>query len=82
MAGPFLEADDLLAYLDQVSEALRQCLLSLPEGALHGPAPGFQDGRTLYQLTMSILAGCLGHLGEIEALKTMQRYAKEKGVRY
>jgi hypothetical protein len=81
VAVPFLGADDLLMYLDQVSEALRQQLLSLPEGALDRPAPGLQDGRTLYQRTRSILAGCFGHLGEIEALKAMQRRAKERGAR-
>lgn len=74
-AVPILQVADLLTYLDQVCEALRQCLLSLPEGALYQPAPGLPDGRTLYQRSRAILTGSFGHVGEIEALKAMQKRA-------
>ena len=71
-AIPVLSADELLTYLDQVCEALRQHLLSLPEEALYQPAMGLGGRRTPYQWIKSILLGSYGHLGEIEALKAMQ----------
>ena len=73
---PRLCADELLTYLDQVCEALRQHLLSMPEGALHQPAAGLGGRRTPYQWIKPILRGCYGHLGEIEALKAMQKRAQ------
>jgi len=76
-AIPFLDAENLLTYLDQACEALRHHLLSLPEGTLYQQAPGLQNSRSRYQVIRSILTGCFGHLGEIEALKSMQKRAKE-----
>lgn len=75
-AVPILSADEVLMYLDQVCEALRQHLLSMPEGALHQPAAGLGGRRTPYQWIKPILRGCYGHLGEIEALKAMQKRAQ------
>jgi DinB family protein len=70
-AIPRLPAGDLLEYLDQVCTALRERLLALPEGGLYQPAPGLGGRRTPYQWVRSILMGCFGHVGEIEALKAM-----------
>ena len=77
-AIPRLSAGDLLEYLDQVCAALRERLLVLPEGGLHQPAPGLGGRRTPYQWVRSILMGCFGHVGEIEALKAM----RERKVRH
>ncbi len=77
-AIPELSAEDLLAYLDQVAEVLRQYLLSLPEGALSQPTMFAGERLTAYQLIKEIVLGCVGHLGEIEALKALQIRAKQR----
>jgi len=77
-AIPELSAEELLAYLDQVSDALRQYLLSLPEGALSRPTMFTGERLTAYQLIKEIVLGCVGHLGEIEALKALQIRAKQR----
>ncbi len=71
-AVPALSADDLLAYHDQASEALQAHLLALPPGALSQAAPGDGDGATAYESIKSILLGSHRHLGEIDALWSMQ----------
>jgi ketosteroid isomerase-like protein len=76
-AIPELTADDLLAYLDQAAEALRQCLLSLPETALAQSIVAMGESLTAYQLIKGILLGCVGHLGEIEALKALHLRATQ-----
>jgi DinB superfamily/SnoaL-like domain len=70
-AIPQLTAGDLLAYLDQAAEAFRQHLLSLSEGALAWPIVALGKSQTAYQLSKGILLGCVGHLGEIEALRAL-----------
>jgi uncharacterized protein len=77
-AIPVLTAEELLAYLDQVSDALRQYLLSLPEGALSRPTMFVGERLTAYQVIKEIVLGCVGHLGEIEALKALQIRAKQR----
>lgn len=77
-AIPVLSAEELLAYLDQVSDALRQYLLSLPEGALSQPTTFAGERLTAYQVIKEIVLGCVGHLGEIEALKALQTRAKQR----
>jgi uncharacterized protein len=77
-AIPVLTAEQLLAYLDQVSDALRQYLLSLPEGALSRPTMFVGERLTAYQVIKEIVLGCVGHLGEIEALKALQIRAKRR----
>jgi ketosteroid isomerase-like protein len=77
-AIPVLSAEELLAYLDQVSDALRQYLLSLPEGALSRPTLFVGERLTAYQVIKEIVLGCVGHLGEIEALKALQTRAKQR----
>lgn len=75
-AIPVLSAEELLAYLDQVSQALRQYLLSLPEGALAQPTTFVDERLTAYAVIKEIVLGCVGHLGEIEALKAWQARAR------
>src|SRR6266571_946289 len=75
-AIPVLSAEELLAYLDQVSDALCQYLLSLPEGALSHSTMFLGESLTAYQVIREILLGCVGHLGEIEALKALHTRAK------
>src|SRR5260221_9454548 len=77
-AIPVLSAEELLAYPGQVSQALRQYLLSLPEGALAQPATFAGERLTAYPVIKEILLGCVGHLGEIEALKALQTRAKQR----
>jgi hypothetical protein len=75
---PQLSGAEVLSYLDQVSGALREHLSRLPEEALGRAALGFDGRRTAYDWITSILMGCFGHLGEIEALKAMyQRRLKQ-----
>src|SRR5262245_23677040 len=71
-AVPHLSAGQLLEYLEQVSGALRERLLGMPSEALDLATPGLGGKRTVYDLLTSILMGCFGHLGEIEAIKAMR----------
>lgn len=75
---PVLTSEEFLAYLDQASEALCQHLLSLPEGALSQPTLVAGERLTTYQVIKGIVLGCVGHLGEIEALKALQIRAKQR----
>jgi ketosteroid isomerase-like protein len=77
-AIPVLSAEELLVYLDQVSDALRQYLLSLPDEKLTQPTLFLGERLTAYQVIKEILLGCVGHLGEIEALKALQIRAKQR----
>jgi len=79
-AIPVLTAGELLTYLDQVSEALRQHFLSMPEAMLAQPTTVAGGRQTAYQLIKEIVLGCAGHLGEIEALKAMQTRAKQRSL--
>lgn len=73
-ALPALNADELLQYLDEACAALRSHLLQLPADGLSQPVPGGR--RTVYDQVSSILMGCFGHVGEVEALKAMQARAR------
>lgn len=78
-AIPDLSAADSLAYLDQACEAIRAYLLALPSfDALLRPIPswGRETPVTQLDLLKVVLIGCLGHLGEIKALKAMMSRAK------
>ncbi len=70
-AIPALSAGDLLAYLDQASTALHEYLRGLSSETLHQPTLGLKGTRTAYGWVKPVLKGCLGHLGEIQALKAM-----------
>jgi hypothetical protein len=70
---PEMSANDLLAYLDQVCSTLATSLSVVSTEALHQPASLFNGERTAYQWIKPILKGSLGHVGEIQALKEMQK---------
>jgi len=70
-AIPKLSADDLLTYLEQVASALSEHLRMLPAGALHESARGLGASRSVYRWVKPVLKGCLGHIGEIAALRAM-----------
>jgi len=76
-AIPALTADEQLTYLDQVCEALKKILLSMPEGVLYEPVKGVGKKRTAYQWIRMLLLGCVGHVGEIEALRALQTRARQ-----
>ncbi len=69
---PALSAADLLAYLDQVVTDLASQLRAMSPDQLHTVVPGINGKRTPYRWVQPILQGCLGHLGEIEAMKAWQ----------
>jgi hypothetical protein len=78
-AIPTLSAEDVLAYLDQASGALRAYLLALPSfEALHEPLPAWSEKVPVNkeQLLKTVFMGCTGHLGEIKALKAMIKRAQ------
>jgi len=71
-AIPALSAAELLAYFDQVYEALRGYLDGLPVEALHGQAAGWsRDEQTVYEWLINLIIDGSGHLGEIKAIKHM-----------
>jgi hypothetical protein len=79
-AIPTLSVDDLLAYHEQTSEALRTRLRALSPEALHGPAPVIGRERSMYSWLKVVTQGSFGHLGEVEALKALQARAHANTV--
>ena len=78
-AIPHLSATDLLAYLDQSSEALQAYLLALPSfEPLRQPVAGWgRETPVIKQdLLKVVFMGCAGHLGEIKALRAMMKRAQ------
>lgn len=69
---PYLSAQDLLKYFMQAKDALCQQLREMPAEHLHQPAPGLGGVRTVYQWIQPVLKGCIGHVGEIQAIKAMK----------
>lgn len=74
-AIPALAAADHLAYLDSVCTALREHLLTLPPNALADPTPSFGGQYSRYAWIKTLLPGCFGHAGEIQALKSLRARA-------
>jgi hypothetical protein len=70
-AIPPMRAADLLTYLDSVIKAVNSRIAGLAEGALHEKVPGIGKSRTAYQWIKLLLKGGLGHLGEIQTLKSL-----------
>ncbi len=68
-AVPVLPVDEALAYIDQACVALREHLLSMPEGSLQQPVLGFHGHGTAWEWLTRVLAGVFGHTGEIDAIK-------------
>jgi hypothetical protein len=79
-AVPVLAADDLLAYFDQASSALRASLAALPAEMLHPPAELLPDQPPPYIWARNFLMDAREHLGEIKAVKAMwerrQRFSR------
>jgi hypothetical protein len=70
---PAMSADDLLAYLEQVCGTLAKSVIAVSPEALHEPTPVFKGERTVYEWIKPILKDSLGHVGEIQAMKAMQK---------
>jgi hypothetical protein len=71
-AVPILSADDLLAYFDQVYEAMVAYLHALPAEALYQPAAGSPvEEFTTYNWLRNLLVDGLAHWGEIKAIEHM-----------
>lgn len=71
-AVPILSADDLLAYFDQVYEAMVAYLHDLPVEALYQPAASSPvEEYAVYNWLRNLLVDSLGHWGEIKAIKAM-----------
>jgi hypothetical protein len=71
-AVPILSVDDLLAYFDQVYEALYAYISSVPTEALYQSAIGRPDKPlTTYEWLRNLLADSYGHVGEVKAIKAM-----------
>ena len=71
-AVPILPVDDLLAYFDQVSDALSTYLGEMPPAALYQPAAVWPDSQlTVYDLLRNLLTDSHEHIGEIKAIRAM-----------
>lgn len=70
-AIPPMSAADLLAYLDSTIEAVNSCISEMPDGALYEKVPGIGKSRTSYGWIKLLMKGCMGHLGEIQTLKSI-----------
>ncbi|MCI0399588.1 MAG: DinB family protein [Chloroflexi bacterium] len=70
---PALPAGDLLAYLEQVVGAVSGELRAMSSEQLYQSAPGLEGSRTAYGWVKPIVKGFIGHMGEIQALKAMQK---------
>ncbi|HEX8598602.1 MAG TPA: DinB family protein [Chloroflexia bacterium] len=71
-AIPPMSATDLLDYLDSAIEAVNGRIAAMPDGALHETVPGIGKSRTAYGWVKLLLKGCMGHVGEIQTLKSMR----------
>ena len=71
-AIPQMTATDLLAYLDSTIQAVNTRISEMPHEALHAKVPGIGKSRTAYGWVKLLLKGCMGHVGEIQALKSMR----------
>ena len=71
-AVPILPAEDLLAYFDQVYEAMIAYLHDLPAEMLYQPAAGSPiEEYTTYRWLRNLLVDGLAHWGEIKAILHM-----------
>jgi hypothetical protein len=70
-ALPAMSGEDLLAYHNEVYEALLAHLAELTEEALDAPIPGEGKQRSVYFWHRIILLDATRHLGEMQAIKAM-----------
>ncbi|MBN1314801.1 MAG: DinB family protein [Anaerolineales bacterium] len=69
---PALTARELVAYLEQVVEAMRDYIRGLPSPALYQPAVGYTEtSRTIYEWLRALIADSFEHLGEIRTIEAM-----------
>ena len=68
-ALPLLSREQLLGYLDEVYDAVKEYLASTPEQALLRPGAGFEGRYSNYQCIQMPLMDNARHLGEIYAIK-------------
>ncbi len=71
-AIPQMSAADLLSYLDSVIAVVNSRIAEMPEGALYEKVPGLGKSRTAYGWVKVLLQGCMGHVGEIQTLKSIR----------
>ncbi|WP_027342122.1 DinB family protein [Hamadaea tsunoensis] len=72
---PFLPADQLLAYFEEVVRSLAKELGALAPDQLNEAAPGLGGERSRYSWLAPVLQGSFGHVGEIDALLAMRARA-------
>jgi len=69
---PILSSVDLLRYFDQVSEALKQRMMTMPAEALYLPAATWAHfQQTAYVFIRNFLMDTREHLGEVKAIHAM-----------
>ena len=68
-AIPQLSRGQILGYLDEVYDTVKEYLLNAPEKKLHTPSAGFDGIYTKYPCVQMALLDNVRHLGEIYALK-------------
>jgi hypothetical protein len=69
---PRLTGPELLEYFEQAAGALSAAVAATTTEELHQVTDALGGERTRYAWLRSVLAGALGHLGEIRAMKAMQ----------
>lgn len=75
-AVPRLDVRQLLAYTDEVYDAVKAFLEGVTMDELQQPGEGFRNRYTRYQLIQMALTDNIRHLGEIFALQAMwERHA-------
>lgn len=70
-AMPKFSLDLLLAFIDDVYDAVREYLLAIPMLELAEPAAGFEGKFTRYQVISMALMDNVRHLGEIRLIKSL-----------
>jgi hypothetical protein len=79
-AIPLFIKEQLLGYIDEVYESVRQYVRDTPIPALSEAAPGFEGQYTKYQVLSMAILDNVRHLGEICTLKSMwERTRAEPG---
>jgi hypothetical protein len=76
-AVPVLSAADLIAYLEQASQALRKHLLAMLDGALVQPILGLDHKESPHDWLKDILTGSFRHVGEIQTLKAIRQRTRK-----
>jgi DinB superfamily len=71
-AIPRMDSADLLAYLDQAYAVVKEQLTNITAEALEGPVPDPVFKGTIYRWLRILVGGFFGHVGEIQALKSMR----------